>query len=177
MQRLSRQFEFARVARRQSVFAKIEIQPFVVPVKFVADDAVSDVLRVNADLMFASRVQFDAGERVAVPAKKRLEKSYRRARIGTVADALFHEHGARRIRTQRRVHKLRRREFAFENRHVSFGNLPSLDRLLAFARRFAIERDENDAARLAIEPRNKMHRRAAALFPHGADETRPRTVF
>ena len=177
VQSLAREREFGIVARCPAFFAKIQVKTFVVSVKFVSDNAVSDVLRVGTDLMFPSRVKLYARECVSVPAIQRFEKCNGGLCVRTFAHALFDENGACGVRAQRRIDELWFAHFSFKNGKIGFGNPTSFDGFLAFACGFAVECDENDSAGLAIKARNKVHGFTAAPLAHGSDEARPRSVF
>ena len=174
---LAREFQFRFVACTPAFFAKIQIEPLVMSVKFVSDDAVPDVLRMRADLMFASGVKCDARQRIAVLGYKRFEKRDGVLRVRTVADALFDQDRACRVAAQGRINELRFSQFAFQNRQICFGDPAAFDGFLGSTGSIPIQGNQNNPAGFAVQAADKMQCFRAEPFPSRADKTRPRSVF
>src|SRR5581483_3015933 len=153
----------------------LEKEPRIRAVNFVADHAVPQPLRMDANLMLASGLRRGTCQRKAMDSRNRLET--RHSQLAIRSHHRFDKNRTRFVVAQGLIHYRRRAQFAGQNRQIAFSHLTALHRLLQAARGHCIFGKHDHAAGFAVEPENQMSRFQSEFGPHRTHKARPRSGF
>ena len=163
--------------RRPAMRDELQEKRVVAPVHLVAHDRATEPERVRADLVLAPGVRLDAGEHVAGVREHGLEERRRRQRARPLAHRGLHDDLAGLVGAERLIDHDRLRQGAFQQDVVGLRHPPPLHRGLRRGGRLVMLGDEDDPARLAVEPADEVQDVQPAPLLHRADERGPRTVL
>mgnify|MGYP000179675841 CR=1 FL=1 len=177
MQGLPPHLEVLGEARRPTMRDELQEERVVAAVHLVAHDRATQPERVRADLVLPPGVRLDAGEDVAGVREHGLEERRRRQRTRPFAHRGLHDDLAGLVGTERLVHHDGLRQGAFQQGVVGLRHPTPLHRGLRRGGRLIMLGDQDDPARLAVQPADEVQDVEPAPLLHRADERGPRTVL
>ena len=176
MKRLVLKNQDGSLFRRQAVLDERHIYILLAAVKFVADDGMADVRKMDADLVFATGMRAQAQKRKAHltpalsprptggegelfagplhnwPGKTPLDEKFRLRQRAVGPDAILDGDDAAFVLAERRVNRpLPCRDMAVDDGEIFFLNGAAFKDLPEFAGGFGIFCDQNHAAGFAVE--------------------------